>query len=598
MKILLRLFFVFVFAFAFRTVNSLAFAGGDGSLANPWQISTKAHLMDIGIGGALSASYILNNDIDISGSNWDPIGTDSLYFSGTFDGNGYTISGLTIDSTFDMHGGDNKYIGLFGYLYDASVTDLALSQVDINVQMNESNAMVGALAGQAYVSSYGPTISYITVDGTVMVRYYATEASAHSMYISTGGLLGGYNASGDSQISLLNNITSTADVSIGAESVVAGDMFWVYSGGIVGSAYNTGLVYSDYYGGEVNAVLYGGVVPSAITFVTYVGGLAGDISDNATDKFTVLEWNDVGKDGFDTTINGYNYVGGLVGRMDTNIMSDAQNCSATDLTIYGESYVGGFAGTIARYRFMASTANDITIYPTGLNARTNFGGLFGYIINGYVFQDTLGNIRIEGFAGNVGGVSGYSSITDYDTVLVNSVYIDSDSYVGGLVGYMIDGADIRYSFVQGNIDAHYSAGGLVGWGDANGGSVHIDKSGFYGDISVDQDEGINGFIAGGILGVAADGSFDIIQVSSLGSITGGGSLGGLIGEIETASVDVIYAYSRMALNGNPTIYPDPEIVGLFGSVYEGNLYVREAYFAVVVYVEGASSDYVDPFMGY
>ena len=64
----------------------------------------------------------MTKDIDISGENWTPIGTIEEPFTGTLDGNGHTISGLTIEEELYMEN-EEYYIGLFGVLQGGSHTN-------------------------------------------------------------------------------------------------------------------------------------------------------------------------------------------------------------------------------------------------------------------------------------------------------------------------------------------------------------------------------------------------------------------------------------------------------------------------------------------
>lgn len=87
-------------------------------------ISTKEDLK--AIANDLDGDYILANDIDISGENWTPIGTKEKPFTGTLDGNGYTISGLTIKEDSFTPTGDgyyDSYYGLFGMTNGGRNTD-------------------------------------------------------------------------------------------------------------------------------------------------------------------------------------------------------------------------------------------------------------------------------------------------------------------------------------------------------------------------------------------------------------------------------------------------------------------------------------------
>ena len=101
----------------------------------------------------LSADYKLDTDIDLSGvENWTPIGTfytenedgetpDETYaFTGTFDGDGHTISNLTIDG--------NISAGLFGCVANGTVKNLTVKDVDV-----KGSCMAAAVIGYAYHST-------------------------------------------------------------------------------------------------------------------------------------------------------------------------------------------------------------------------------------------------------------------------------------------------------------------------------------------------------------------------------------------------------------------------------------------------------------
>lgn len=132
------------------------------------QIATSIQL---GHKEAAGYYYILANDITCpSGENWDvPIGSSSVPFTGTFDGRGHTISGLSGDVTSVSN------FGLFGVLSDATVKDLHLENVDIAADY----AYVGAICGKAQNS----VISNCTVSGTVAL-------SAGEGGYAVGGLCG------------------------------------------------------------------------------------------------------------------------------------------------------------------------------------------------------------------------------------------------------------------------------------------------------------------------------------------------------------------------------------------------------------------------
>ncbi|MBQ3146333.1 MAG: hypothetical protein IJB91_01235, partial [Oscillospiraceae bacterium] len=117
-----------------------------------YEISTADQLIAFAAlvnGGSTSANGKLMADIDMTGKAWTPIGNSKKIYTGTFDGQGHTISNLTYNSTAD-------YGGLFGYMKGV-VKNLGLVNCDITAK-----EYVGGIAGYHY-----GTISNCYVTGTV-----------------------------------------------------------------------------------------------------------------------------------------------------------------------------------------------------------------------------------------------------------------------------------------------------------------------------------------------------------------------------------------------------------------------------------------------
>ncbi|MDO4337066.1 MAG: MBG domain-containing protein [Eubacteriales bacterium] len=95
----------------------------------------------------------LDADIDLSGKMWTPIGvyntsmSNSFPFSGTFDGNGHTISNMTVESD------SLKAVGLFGYTSQSEIKNLTLMTPSVNQKVS-GNVYAGGVVGYA-VSSKG-----------------------------------------------------------------------------------------------------------------------------------------------------------------------------------------------------------------------------------------------------------------------------------------------------------------------------------------------------------------------------------------------------------------------------------------------------------
>ncbi|MFB6175045.1 MAG: GLUG motif-containing protein, partial [Candidatus Nanohalobium sp.] len=118
------------------TSFSTAFAGGDGSSSKPYQISTCQQLQDMQ--NNLSANYELVSDVDCSSySGFSSVGDSGNQFTGVLDGQGHTVSGLTINE------GSSDHVGLIGYMGSSSVVkNIGVVNVDITGSTN-----VGGLIG-------------------------------------------------------------------------------------------------------------------------------------------------------------------------------------------------------------------------------------------------------------------------------------------------------------------------------------------------------------------------------------------------------------------------------------------------------------------
>ena len=107
-------------------------------------------------GGKSDINITLDTDIDLTGKDWTPIGTDyDNSYKGTFDGGGHTITGLTFTT-------NDEYAGLFGYLNRAgTVKNVVMEGVQIT-----SNQIYGGSIGGVAGYSWG-TIENCSVSGSV-----------------------------------------------------------------------------------------------------------------------------------------------------------------------------------------------------------------------------------------------------------------------------------------------------------------------------------------------------------------------------------------------------------------------------------------------
>lgn len=240
----------FIFSFLFISSSSFAqFAGGSGTQADPYQISTLQQLQDMK--NNLGAHYILINDINAaetknwnSGDGFEPIGSGSSNsFTGNFYGQNFTIDSLFIDRS--------SYVGLFGYTQNNTISNVKLTNVDI-----VGLSTTGSIAGE----TRSTTLTNISVTGRV------------SGSTATGGLVG-------RALGSVNN--SFADVRVSGST---------YSGGLVGRGAPN--ITNSYAIGNVSAsnrdaggliALSGGVITNSyskgsVTSGGTKGGLVGSTS--------------------------------------------------------------------------------------------------------------------------------------------------------------------------------------------------------------------------------------------------------------------------------------------------------------------------------
>lgn len=143
--------------------------------------------------GYENTSFILTQDINLAGRNWSPIGKD-LYtlFKGTFDGQGHTISGLTIKR-------DQNYLGLFGYS-KGSIKNITLLSPQIEGEKGPMGALIGRSDGGEITDCYvkggeidskGNDIGGLIGDAK---NTTITNCHAENVYVSgidkIGGLMG------------------------------------------------------------------------------------------------------------------------------------------------------------------------------------------------------------------------------------------------------------------------------------------------------------------------------------------------------------------------------------------------------------------------
>jgi hypothetical protein len=404
------------------------FAGGSGTVGDPYEVETAAQLNHVR--DRLDAYFIQTADIDLTaylasdgagynaGAGWEPIGTFGTPFTGSYDGNGYTISNLTINRS-----GENN-IGLFGYTSDAAtLEDIDLDSINVSGSSN-----LGGLAG----FNQG-NITDCTVSGLL------------TSVDSNAGLLAGKNQG------TVTDCQTSGTVTGGANSYYAAGLIGYNEDGTISDCSFTGTVSGmRYIGGLVGGNTSDGTISSCAASGTaaginsevdaYVGGLAG--YNEGTIEYSYA---------YSTVTSNSNYLGGLVSQnygtinecySQGSVSSNeavagglvAQNFdtilnSYSTSSVHGELTVGGLAG------YTGAGATITNCYATGAvsyTQNTNIGGLVGLnsgggstITSSYYNTDTTGQSDTgKGTGLNASEMTAQSSFSGWD--FDNLWQIDSD----------------------------------------------------------------------------------------------------------------------------------------------------------------------------
>ena len=108
-------------------------------------------------GGKTDINITLTADIDLTGKDWTPIGTDyDNSYKGTFDGGGHTIKGLTVTT-------NDQFVGLFGYLDKAGTVKNVVME---GIQITSNHVLMSGNTGGVVGYSWG-TIENCSVSGSV-----------------------------------------------------------------------------------------------------------------------------------------------------------------------------------------------------------------------------------------------------------------------------------------------------------------------------------------------------------------------------------------------------------------------------------------------
>lgn len=207
-----------------------------------------------------AGDYILMNDLDFGGEEFVTPFTSS--FTGSFDGQGYTLSNITITES-------RLYNGVFGYVSSARITNLNLDNVSIGTSENpivtSSSTKTGILVG--YQSSSLSVINQVTItNATVNIQ------TSSATYAYVGGVVG--EARGTIEDVTLSNSSVTLEAKSYGVMRLGGAAGYVYE-----SAELKEFTVDSDVDFSINAIES---TSTSRSFNIYVGGLFGDVDPSAT----------------------------------------------------------------------------------------------------------------------------------------------------------------------------------------------------------------------------------------------------------------------------------------------------------------------------
>jgi hypothetical protein len=332
---------------------------GSGTEADPYLISSMGNLNWITADASRwDKHYKQTGNIDASatsttcynsGQGWNPIGDAATKFTGSYDGQDYSITGLYINRE------TTEYTGLFGFLSSAEIANISLVNIDLT-----GGKYVGALSGAA---EGGTSITNVDVSGSINAYFYDHEAGV-------GGLAGWFYGNQG----LVDQSSSTVNINCYDNTSMAtcygGGLLGVSEGGTCRNSFSTGNITIDgVYDGNVYAAGFVGSTSGQVmncyatgsaeiwsaysAIYTSVGGFS------AKNNGTIANCYALGSCYNYDSYSGNSYAAGFTGHNSGQITNCYSTGYAYDNSMYG-GLVANNSGTITNgfYDMDASIGDD------------------------------------------------------------------------------------------------------------------------------------------------------------------------------------------------------------------------------------------------
>lgn len=420
-------------------------------ISEPGELAWFARLINGGIDDNVhtNAKAKLTEDLDFSaytGYNWTPIGTEDNPFSGTFDGNSHTISGLK------SSGADHA--GLFGYADGASISKLIVNGCDFSGNKSAA-AMCGSVGTNGvtfnFCGSYDNTLAETSTAGFVGAS--AGKVTLDRCYTADRDKF----SDGNNRVSVSYAISgNAADDAMTEAQFKSGELTY---------ALNNGLDKAVWFQ-TINTQAYpqfsGDTVYKTSPCVSYTNDSAKTnkphvIGDDDICKVCgergIPKKNSNGQYELSTELHMLWFAKNFSSGEDSAVLMDNIDMKDAQWTPIGTAdkpFSGNFDG------------NGHTI--SGLNYSGEYAGLFGYINNG-----TISNIKLADSSFANGTASGGICAVNNGGTIENSA-VDNVAVSGGTAGGICgqNSGTITDCFFSGNVSSDGKYGGICG---SNSGTI-------------------------------------------------------------------------------------------------------------------------------
>ena len=290
-------------------------------------------------------TFVLENDVDLAGQQFVPIGTYNNRFKGNFYGNGHVIKNLTITDTsvlsdpFTNSSLGNSYrAGLFGDIYEAKLYDIGLENVNINLSIDgDDKVYAGALVGQdehyseinnCYSTGSVSTDGY--AGGLVGLTWGASVSNSYSNVNVNGSIVGGLVAS--STLIKISNSFATGNVN----GFTAGGLVGTVNSSTISNSFATGNVVSTQKAGGLlgeantgNITISDSFATGSVTCTASQGGVVG-ITGSATTTVTNCGYS--GSTGLDSGVTS-----GATAMTDAQLKSSIEGLGISSATVVSKT---------------------------------------------------------------------------------------------------------------------------------------------------------------------------------------------------------------------------------------------------------------------